>query len=400
MDNFNWNFTTELVYGIGRLAELPEISKPYGKKIFLATYRDKPNRSSDALPKLLARTKKMLIDAGFEIVVFEKIEPNPRAQTIDEGVALFIETNCDMIVALGGGSVIDGAKYIAATAFSGGKAWDYVVLGDRKPREYTGAYPIIAVPTVSAAGSEVNAGGVITNWETNEKSFSRSPYRIPKVAIIDPEVLATLPLSITKDSCVDIFSHLIERYLADEDKSEFADRITEGITLQLIDSFAKIVKDPTDLETRGTLALCSIFAWQGIQALGRMGTIPMHSIEMPLSGYYDMSHGHGMGIVIPAYLEYFADKLPHRWAKLARRCFDVTEEDDLKAAKLLAPAVREWFRSVDSDFTLTKYGIGDDKFEAMADDVMRMFGDPEKDRINSIIPTGKQDIIEVFKLSL
>ncbi len=395
MDNFDWNFPTTLTYGPGRLAELGDITKEHGKKVFLATYHRVP-----VLAPLIDRTIGYLEAAGLEVVVFEKIEPNPRSSTIDEGIQLFKDSGCDCVVALGGGSVIDGSKYIAATAFSGGNSWDYVVLGDRAPREYTGAYPIVAVPTVSAAGSEVNAGGVLTNWETKEKSFSRSPYRIPKVAIIDPEVLATLPLSITKDSCVDIFSHQIERYLADEDKSEFADRVTEGLILMLKDAFAKIVADPTDLETRGTLALCSIFSWQGLQALGRMGTIPMHSIEMPLSAHYDMPHGHGMGVVIPAYMEYFADKLPHRWAKMARRCFDVTAEDDLEAAKQLAPAVREWFASVDSLFTLSGDGIDDSKFVQMAEDVMRMFGDPEKDRISSIIPTSVQDMVEIYKLAL
>lgn len=395
MDNFNWNFPTEMMYGPGRLNELGDIAKNYGNKVFLATYEPSP-----AIAPLIQRTISILVNAGLKVTTFEKIEPNPRAHTIDEGVALFKQSGCDCIVALGGGSVIDGAKYISATAFSGGAAWDYVVLGDRKPREYTGAYPIVAVPTVSAAGSEVNAGGVLTNWETKEKSFSRSPYRIPKAAIIDPEVLATLPLPITKDSCIDIFSHLIERYLSDDDKSEFADRITEGLILLLKDSFTKIVKEPTDIETRGTLALCSIFGWQGIQALGRMGSIPMHSIEMPLSAHYDMPHGHGMGIVIPAYLQYNADKLPHRWAKLARRCFDITEKDDHKAAKLLAPAVIDWFKSVDSYFTLSKDGVNNDKFKIMADDVMRMFGNREKDRINCIIPIGVEDIIKIYHLAL
>lgn len=395
MDNFEWNFPTKMVYGPGRLAELGSIAKEYGTKVFLATYERSP-----ALAPLIDRTVGYLEAAGLEVVIFEKIEPNPRSHTIDEGIALFNKSGCECVVALGGGSVIDGSKYIAATAFSGGDCWDYVVLGNRTPREYTGAYPIVAIPTVSAAGSEVNAGGVLTNWETKEKSFSRSPYRIPKVAIIDPEVLATLPLSITKDSCVDIFSHQIERYLSDEDKSEFADRITEGLVLMLKDAFAKIVNDPTDIETRGTLALCSIFSWQGIAALGRMGTIPMHSIEMPLSAHYDMPHGHGMGIVMPAYMEYFADKLPHRWAKLARRCFDVTAENDLDAANQLAPAVREWFKSVDSHFTLSGDGIGDEKFQQMAEDVMRMFGAPEKDRINSIIPTSVHDMVEIYNLAL
>jgi alcohol dehydrogenase YqhD (iron-dependent ADH family) len=393
MNNFEWNFTTTLVYGPGRLAELGDLAKPYGKKVFLATYE-----SSPAFAPLIDKTVAILKKSGLEVIIFDAIEPNPRVTTVDKGIKIFKDNNCDCIVALGGGSVIDGSKYIAATAFSGGSSWDYVVLGDRKPREYTGAYPIIAIPTVSAAGSEVNAGGVLTNWETKEKSFSRSEYRIPKIAIVDPEVLATLPLSITKDSCIDIFSHLIERYLSSEDVSDFADRLTEGMIMNLRTNFDILIQNPTNIEARGQVALCSIFGWQGIQALGRMGTIPMHSIEMPLSAHYDLPHGRGMAVVIPPYLEYFADKLPNRWAKLARRVFGVTEADDLAAAKQLAPKVIEWFESVGMYLKLSEVGINTEKFETMAEDVVRMFGDVKADKIASIIPTGKQDIVNVYEI--
>jgi len=393
MNNFEWNFSTQMIYGPGRLSELGDIVKPYGKKAFLATYE-----RNEILAPLIDRTIEILKSNNIEVEIFEAIEPNPRVKTIDEGIRIFKECSCDFIVALGGGSVIDGSKYISATAYSGGSSWDYVVLGDRKPREYTGAYPIIAIPTVSAAGSEVNAGGVLTNWETKEKSFSRSAYRIPKVAIIDPEILATLPLSITKDSCVDIFSHLIERYLSSEDLSEFADRITEAIILTLKDAFYKVIDNPKDLENRGQIALCSIFGWQGIQALGRMGSIPMHSIEMPLSGHYDISHGRGMTIIIPPYLEYFSASLPHRWAKLARRVFDVQEMDDLNAARMLPDKVIEWLESVGMYLKLSDVNIDSDKFERMADDVMRMFGDRQADRINCIIPIGKEDIIKIYEM--
>lgn len=395
MNNFEWNFSTNLVYGPGRLSELGELVKPLGKKVFLATYK-----RNDAFAPLIDKTIEVFKKNNIDYVIYEAIEPNPRVTTIDEGIKLFKESNCDCIVALGGGSVIDGSKYIAATAFSGGSCWDYVVLGDRTPKEYTGAYPIVAIPTVSAAGSEVNAGGVLTNWETKEKSFSRSEYRIPKVAIIDPEVLATLPLWITKDSAIDIFSHLIERYLSAPDISEFADRITEGMILTVRDTLDKLIADPRDIEARGTLALCSIFGWQGIQALGRMGSIPMHSIEMPISAHYDIAHGRGMAIVIPPYLEYFAESLPDRWAKLARRVFDVKEEDDVTAAKMLAPKVIEWFKNVGMYYKLSDMDVTDEKFDRMAEDVMRMFGNPEKDKIASIIPTSIKDMVNIYKLAL
>ncbi|MBW8189415.1 iron-containing alcohol dehydrogenase [Neiella marina] len=393
MTPFEWNFQTKLTYGPGRIDEVGEIAKAYGKKAMVATYA-----KGSPLDPVIDRVEASLKAAGLDVVVFTGIEPNPRAQTIDKAIEIFKAEECDMVIALGGGSVIDGSKYISATAFSGGNAWDYVVLGDRVPREYTGAFPIISIPTISAAGSECNAGGVISNAETQEKSFSRSPYRIPKVAIVDPEILKSVPMRLTQDSCVDIFSHLIEHYLSSDAESEFADRQTEGMILCLKENFAKIINNLEDLEVRGQLALCSIFGWSGIQALGRMGCIPMHSIEMPLSAIYDLPHGRGMVVVIPAYLEHMADAKPARWAKLARRCFDVTEQDDVKAAKLLSVKVTEWLKETGAYLTLSDVGIPEDKFEEMADDVVRMFPGPEANTTPGARPVTKEDIVAIYNL--
>ncbi|KMT66709.1 iron-containing alcohol dehydrogenase [Catenovulum maritimum] len=393
MTPFEWNFPTKLVYGPGRLSEVGQIASGYGKKAMIATYA-----KGSPLDPVIEQVESALLAAGLEVVIFTGIEPNPRAQTIDKATELFLEEKCDLVIALGGGSVIDGSKYIAATAFSGGKSWDYVVLGDRTPREYTGAFPIISIPTISAAGSECNAGGVIQNAETNEKSFSRSPYRIPKEAIVDPEILKSVPLHLTKESCIDIFSHLVEHYLSSHDESEFADRMTEGMILCLIDNFEKIVDDIEDTEVRGQLALCSIFGWSGFQALGRLGCIPMHSIEMPLSAHYDLPHARGMVVVIPAYFEHMAASLPHRFAKLARRCFGVTESDDLAAAQLLHVKVREWFKRMDSYLTLSDVGIPDDKFEQMAEDVVRMFPGGAPDSTAGPRPITKDEIVKMYEL--
>jgi len=393
MSPFEWNFPTKLTYGPGRIKEIGSIASGHGKKAMIATY-DK----GSPLDPVIEIIENSLREAGIEYVTFTGIEPNPRAQTIDKAIEIFNDNKCDMVIALGGGSVIDASKYIAATAFSGGKSWDYVVLGERVPREYTGAFPIISVPTISAAGSESNAGGVIQNAETNEKSFSRSPYRIPKVALVDPEILKSVPKRLTQDSCIDIFSHLIEHYLSSQDESEFADRMTEGMILCLMDNFDKVLENLSDLEVRSQLALCSQFGWSGLQALGRLGSIPMHSIEMPLSAHYDLPHGRGMVIVIPAYLEYMADVLPHRWAKLARRCFGVVETDDNKAAKLLPVKVVEWFKRTDSFLTLSDVGIPTDKFEQMAEDVIRMFPIAGTETTAGARPINKQDVINIFEL--
>lgn len=393
MTPFEWNFPTKFCYGPGRIKEVGGIAAAYGKKAMIATYA-----KGTPLDPIIDIVEASLKAAGLEVVVFTGIEPNPRAQTIDKAIQQFVEEKCDIVIALGGGSVIDGAKYIAATAFSGGKSWDYVVLGSRVAREYTGSFPIISIPTVSAAGSETNAGGVIQNAETNEKSFSRSPYRIPKVAIIDPEILKSLPLKLTKESCIDIFSHLVEHYLSSPAESDFADRMTEGMILCLMENFDKILLNLEDTEARGQLALCASFGWSGLQALGRLGSIPMHSIEMPLSAHYDLPHARGMIVVIPPYLEYMANALPHRWAKLARRCFGVTETDDVVAAKMLSVKVVEWFKRTGSYLTLSDVGIPADKFEAMADDVIRMFPIAGTQTTAGARPVSKEDIIRIYGL--
>lgn len=185
--------------------------KEYGRKAFLTTYRPKAARAW-ILEKSIASLEK----AGIKIVLYDRIGANPRVDTVDEGVKSFVDAGCDFLVALGGGSVIDAAKYFSSTAFSGGTSWDYVLLANREAKEFTGGYPTVAVPTVSATGSEANAGGVITN------------------------------------------------------------RITEGLILTLMEILSRALEDGSDLEARGQLALCSLLGWSGLQALGRMGTIPIH----------------------------------------------------------------------------------------------------------------------------
>jgi len=395
MHNFEWNLPTNIVYGPGELARLGTIGKEFGRKAFLATYRPNEKRAW-----ILDKAVSSLEEAGIEVTVFDRIEPNPRAETVDRGVQAFLQSGSDFVVALGGGSVIDAAKYISATAYSGGLAWEYVILAERPAKEYTGAHPIIAVPTVSAAGSEANAGGVITNWETKEKSFSRSPYRIPKMAIVDPEVFVTVPKEITADGGVDIFSHLIEHYLTSAAESEIADRITEGLILTTMEYLNRALQDGGDLEARGQLALCALLGWSGIQALGRTGSIPIHFIEHQVSGHYDISHGRGMALLIPAYLNHFADARPERWAKLARRIFNVNEDNDLDAARALGAAVAKWLESMDMHLTFSDLEIGSEKFDQMTDDIVRMYGTLDGNKVPGPRPMDREDILAIFNASL
>lgn len=394
MHAFEWSLPTKMICGPGEIRRLGQETKTFGSKAFLVTFEPVP-----AAAFIRERALASLKEAGIEVVVYDKVEPNPSVKTCDEGSRRFKECGADVVVAVGGGSAIDAAKYIASVAWSGGSAWDYVVLSTHTPRQYTGSYPVIAVPTVSAAGSEVNAGGVITNTDLKLKSFSRSPYRIPKVAVIDPELIASLPRAVTGDGGVDIFCHLIEHYLSAKEESEIADRFTEAMVLTLKEYLPRALKDGDDLEARGQIALCAAFGWSGLQALGRLGTIPIHFIEHQLSAHYPMSHGRGMTIILPGYLDHFAQAAPARWAKLARRCFGITEPDDGKAARMLAGAVVSWLRTMNLFRTLSDEGIGGEKFEQMADDIVAMYGTADG-TVPGTRPMSRQDIMEVFKRAL
>ena len=399
MMNFVWNLPTELNYGEGNLDKTGELTKNIGKKPFIVSYGTHGGTHGKSF-WIVERVIKSLERKKTPFVLYNAIEQNPRVSTIDIGVEKLVVSGCDYVIAVGGGSVIDAAKYISATAFSGGSCWDYVILKERKEKVYAGAYPIVAIPTVAASGSEANAGGVITNWETHEKSFCRSAYRIPKMAIIDPLVFVSLPRKTTLDGGVDIFSHLIEHYLSSDGTSEIADRITEGLILTLIENLDKVLENPENIDARGELSLCSILGWSGLQALGRTGSIPIHFIEHQLSGHYDISHGRGIAIVIPPYLDYFASAKPERWAKLSRRVFGVTEVDDNKAAVLLAEKVREWFKRIGMLLTLTNVGINGEKNEILADDVVRMYGTLEGNKVPGARPMTKTDILNVLNASI
>lgn len=393
MNNFEWSLPTQIVYGPGQLSRLGELVKPYGKRIFFVTYEDKTGLT-ETIEKAIALLKK----AGVEVSVFDRVEPNPRTTTVDAGVKELHKFKGDALVAFGGGSVIDATKFISGTAFSGGSSWEYIVnLWDSKP--YKGAYPIVTVPTVSASGSETNPAGVITNWETKEKMAKRSPYFYPKVAIIDPEILSSIPRSVTADTGVDIFSHLIEHYFTSGAESEITDRLTEGLALTLMEYLDRALKNGRDLEARGQIALSASLGWSGLQSMGRAGAISLHFIEHQVSAHYDISHGRGLAILFPAYLEYFAEAKPARWAKLNRRVFGAEGKDDLAVAKELSKNVVTWLKKIGMHLKFSDVGIGSEKFEQMADDVVRIAS--QKDgKVPGPKPMDQSDIIEVFRRSL
>lgn len=393
MNAFEWQLPTKLIYGAGCVTNVARESLQYGHRAMIVTYL-----RGNGLDKTLDKVEKSLADIGLESVVFAHIEPNPRSKTIDKAIAMFISNNCDFVIAIGGGSVIDAAKLVAATACCGGVCWDYVMGVNNASNHYNDTYPLIAIPSIAAVGSEANSTAIVVNSNTQEKGIIRSDVLLPKVAVIDPEIQTSVPLRLTQDSCISIFASLLERYLASSNESECADKLIEDMILCLKDNTEKIIYDIDNIEVRSQLARCSTFFCSSKNTNGIQKKASLQYLGMPLSARYDLPYGRSMVLIVVAYLAYFADVSPQRLAKLARRCFNVTEQDDIKAAAMLSGEVTKWFKSTHSYLTFGDVGIPNEKFELMAEDAIRLHENAIEDAELGAWSINKQDVINIYNL--
>ncbi len=389
MNNFRLHIPTAIVFGPGVFENLGVETAAIGRKALLVT-----GRTSARKLGLTERAVRLLEKAGIEAVLYEEIEPNPHHDTCDAGAELARRDGCDAIVALGGGSTMDAAKAIAAAASTGRSCWDFTI-GSHPRADITAALPIVAVPTTAATGSEADHGAVITNWDTKEKCPLFSPLVIPRVAICDPELHLSIPPDVTADGCVDILSHYLESYLAGEDDCGVQDRVAEGLMNVVFEWGPVAFRDGSDLRARRELQYASTLALTGLPNAGRGGTFPMHAIEHSLSGHYDIAHGRGLAIIIPRMMRFIADTVPQRLAQLGRRCLGVDAQDDRRAADLAIEAFVRWLDGIGENLKLGDAGIDDEKFEAMAEDVLRNYSDGSL--FPYVVPLDKAAIVEILQ---
>jgi len=398
MINFELNMPTRIVFGAGEVARVGEEVAAIGTKAIVVT-----GRRSTKETGLLDRTVRSLEKSGVEVTVFDKVEPNPRSTTVDEGGALAAERGCEVVVGLGGGSPMDAAKGVAVAAFDPGNIWSYVNHGDpANQKRPARALPLVMVPTLAATGSEFNAGAVITNWETHEKALLWSPLLFPKVSIIDPELTLTVSRDYTIDGAIDIILHVMESYFNNRENTPLQDRISEGIMLTVMEYFPRLLRDLKDLEARSQLSWCSAMALCGVPSCGRKGLgYPVHAMEHALSGHYDISHGRGLAILVPHWMEYSLEPGSAKFAQFAERVMGLSREtgesDESLAARGVA-AWKQWMVENEAYHTLSECGIDDSRFERMASDTARIYGDGEK--IGGIRPLGVSDMVEIYRRCL
>ncbi len=397
MESFVFRNPVKIIFGVGEVQKTGEEAAKIGKKALLVTGQSHVKKSG-----LLDKAIGLLEKAGVEHVHFEGIEPNPRAATIDKAGEFARENGCDMVLGVGGGSVMDASKAVAVVAKSGHPVWDYVYNEDTdKIRKVEDALPIMLVPTVAATASEGNRGGVITNWETKQKAGFFSEYMFPKVSIVDPELTVSLGRQTTIDGAMDIISHVIESYLTGPENTPLQDRFSESIMRTVMENLERLLDDPGNLDARANMSWCSTMALLGPVNVGRPGAFPMHAIEHVISAHYDISHGRGLAIIFPPLMRYTFKDRPEKYAQLSKNIFfiDLEKMDLMEAAEAFISNFEGWMKMVGMYCRLSDVGIGDEKLEKMVDDTIEVSGGGE-DYIKGYKPLYKNDLTEIFRMAL
>lgn len=386
MENFRFNAYTNILFGKGQLANLPELLAPYGKKVLL-TYGGGSIKRTGIYSSILS-----LLD-GFQITELYGVEPNPRIASVRRGVELCHKYNIDVILAVGGGSTIDCSKMIAAGALYDGDPWELVI----DPQKIKKALPIVTVLTLAATGSEMNGNAVITNPESNQKIGTFSWKVIPQASICDPSYLYTLPPIQTAAGTADIMSHVIEDYFKKEKSSYVQDSFAEGILKTCLRCCPIVLQEANNYNARANLMWAGSMALNGLCGAGKPGAWSCHPMEHELSAYYDITHGVGLAILTPRWMRHIlSESTVDRFVDYAVNVWGFERESDkYELAQKAINSTEQFFINCGIPMTLHEVGIADDsKFQVMAEAAVR------SGTLAAYVPLDVPDIIKIFQLCL
>ena len=360
MENFEFLNPTKIIFGKGTEKKVGQEAAKYSKKILLHYGGGSIKRTG-----LYDRVTKSLKDAGVTFVELAGVKPNPRLSLVQEGVKLCKENDLGLILAIGGGSVIDSAKGIAMGAAMDGDVWD-IYLGKRT---LTDALPVATVLTIPAAGSESSTASVVTNEDGWLKRGFNSELIYPRFSILNPELAFTLPTYQIACGATDIMSHLMERYFTNTKNVSFTDRLLEGTMKTIIRQAPLVLENPQDYDAWSELMWAGTVAHNNLLNTGRVGDWGSHDIEHELSGIYDVAHGAGLAVVFPAWMKYVLHQDLDRFVQWAVRVWNV--EMDVYNPEAVARAgikrMEEFFHSMGLGTKLGDIGAESERIDEMAD---------------------------------
>lgn len=364
MNPFEYHLPTKVIFGEGEISRLGESAAAYGNKALLVTYDEEFVRSVGLLEK--AEKSLKAADVGSEVLF--GVKSNPTVEHIRKGVEMAKSGKPDVLIALGGGSVIDAVKAIAMGAYYNGDVWD-LATGEGEVSE---ALPIVTVVTIPATSSEMNSTSVISNDELKRKEGFVNPLMFPKVSILDPELTYSIPLPQTAISAADVVSHLMEGYINHNDPwAPMQDRFAQGMIKTVMDCMDRLMKDPKDAQARATLMWTATFAWNGFYVCG-LGAfdMPIHMVGHTFSAFYDLAHGSAMSVSIPAVMKYHLQERIEKYSVFAREIFGIEGKNSEKTARAGIKALEGWFHKIGVPTTFAEAGMPEDNLEAMADDIL------------------------------
>lgn len=362
MNDFIFHNPAKVYFGKDVMKNMPTELKRFGNKILLVYGGGSIKKSG-----LYDYVVNSMDDNGFELFELSGVEPNPRHSTVNKGAAICKKEKIDVILAVGGGSTIDCSKGIAAAAKTeSGDVWDLI----RDNVYVTDALPVIAVLTNAATGSEMDGGAVISNMDTNEKMALVSPVLIPRVAFENPEFSYTLPPYQTACGAFDIFNHVLDNYyFAGDGTFDMILEFQEAVMRTVVKWVPIAMKEPGNYEARANLMWASSMALNGILDAGTVHGCARHMMEHELSAYYDITHGHGLAIITPRWLEYILDnQTAPAIYRFGVNVFEVDENLDARAgARITIEKVSEFcFKTLGLKPSLSDLGIDETHFKEMA----------------------------------
>jgi alcohol dehydrogenase YqhD (iron-dependent ADH family) len=365
MKNFVFHNPTKIIFGRDTIPSIGSETAAFGKKALMVYGQGSIKKNG-----IYDQVTKSLYDAGVTIIEHGGVKSNPILSHVHQGIALAKENKVDVIAAVGGGSVIDSAKAIAAGALAEHDVWKFFI----GKKSIKGALPLTCVLTLAASGSEMNSGMVVTNEETKQKFGFANKHLYPEVSILDPTATFSVSPEYTAYGAVDAIAHVLEFYFTNQEPyTPVQDHFMEGLVISCMDSCERVLQNLEDYDARADLMWAATLALNGLTAagLGKTG-FPMHMIEHSLSALYNVAHGAGLSVVIPGWMNYQSQRTPEKFAQFAERVFGINSGSIEERAAEGIQALLSWFAKVKTPTSLSGLQISVNDIPVIADNAVAL----------------------------
>lgn len=382
MRDFTFFNPTRIEFGKGKENQIGNYVREFNTGSALIIYGSERVRQNGLLDRVTSSLKLQ----GITYEAMGGVVSNPKLSFVKEAIRVVKERHFEAVVAVGGGSVLDSAKAIAAGAKYEGDVWDFFI----NKAVVQDAPSVFSIMTLAATGSEMNALGVVTNDETRQKYPIYSPLLYPKVSVINPDLMATVSNAYLAYSAADIFAHLLDLYFTADHLPKYNTGLIEVLLQRVKETTELLLKNPHDYDARGEFAWASTMALNGNTFVGVAGnSFDTHMVEHAMSALYNVAHGAGLAVVLPAWMRWYKKNRPERFERFAEQIFGV------KGADKGIEKLRDWFVSIGAPVTLGDLGIPESGIDALADNAYDL-----AQNWNMAEAYSRDSIVSILKLAL